>query len=160
MSVYETELPGVGRKFELDLGEGGARVIVVLHHDGHCELFHRAAPDAEERKLVSLSGEQANKLGSILEGAYFESVDIDQLTAPLGESIIQWIEIRDTSPIVDATLAEAAIEERTGASVIAIQRGTDTLSDLDGSVTIRVGDHLIALGSREQQNELAELAER
>ncbi len=61
---------------------------------------------------------------------------------------------------MDVTLAEAAIEERTGASVIAIQRGTDTLSDLDGSVTIRVGDHLIALGSREQQNDLAELAER
>jgi TrkA domain protein len=69
MSIYETDIPGVGRKFELEL-TGDMRVVVIVHHDGRCELYHRDGPDADGEKILDLTGDQANKLGSILEGAY------------------------------------------------------------------------------------------
>jgi TrkA domain protein len=86
--VYESDVPGVGRKFELELG-GDASVVVGVHHDGRCELFRRDGPDADAEKVLDLKSEQANRLGSILEGAYFESVDANSLSVPLGEAIIE-----------------------------------------------------------------------
>jgi CPA2 family monovalent cation:H+ antiporter-2 len=36
MTVYEADVPGVGKRFELDV-ESGARAVVLLHHDGRVE---------------------------------------------------------------------------------------------------------------------------
>jgi TrkA domain protein len=156
MTVYETDIPGVGRRFELDLA-GDASVVVVVHHDGRCELFRREDADADSEKILDLSGDQANKLGSILEGAYFESVDVDELTVPLGDAIIEWIELHDDSPVVDRTLAETNLRAETGASIIAIQRDAQTVPNPDPDFTLQPGDLLVAVGTREEQSALADL---
>lgn len=158
MSVYETDIPGVGRKFELELS-GDARAVVVVHHDGRCELYHRGSAEADGKKILDLTGEQANKLGSILEGAYFESVDVDALTVPLGDAIIEWIEIDADSTLVGMSLRDANIRTETGASVIAVQRGEETLSNPDPEFEIEAGDLLVAIGTREQQAALKDLVE-
>jgi TrkA domain protein len=154
MTVYETDIPGVGRRFELDLS-GGSRVVVVVHHDGRCELFSRDEPDADSEKILDLSGDQANKLGSILEGAYFESVDVDELTVPLGDAIIEWIELSEDASVVDRTLADANVRSETGASIIAIQRDGETIPNPDPDWTLQAGDLLVAVGTREEQSALA-----
>ncbi|MFB6096732.1 MAG: cation:proton antiporter regulatory subunit [Haloferacaceae archaeon] len=158
MTVYETDIPGVGRKFEIELG-GGARLSIVVHHDGRCELFRRAGPDADGEKLLDLTSDQANKLGSILEGAYFESVDVDQLTVPLGEAFIEWVDLEEDSPLAGTTLAAADIRHRTGVSIIAVQRGEQTISNPDADTELRVGDILVGVGTREQQADFVKLAE-
>jgi TrkA domain protein len=45
MTVYETDVPGVGRKFEYELG-GEDRLVVLIHHDGKREVFRRPSDDA------------------------------------------------------------------------------------------------------------------
>jgi TrkA domain protein len=149
MKVYESEVPGVGQKFELEL-TGQTNLTVVLHHDGRCELFRRDGPDADGEKILDLNGEQANKLGSILEGAYFETIDTESLSVPLGDDIIEWIEIPDGSPVAGSTLEGCDIRNRTGTSVIAIQRGDDTISNPEPDFELVVGDLLVAVGSREE----------
>lgn len=158
MSVYETDIPGVGRKFELELS-GGARAVVVVHHDGRCELYRRASADEDGEKILDLTSDQANKLGSILEGAYFESVDVGELTVPLGDAIIEWIEINDGSPLVGTTLRDANIRSATGVSVIAVQRGEETFSNPDPSFEVEAGDLLVGIGTREEHAALSDLVE-
>jgi TrkA domain protein len=158
MRVYESEVPGVGRKFELEL-TGGKSVVVVLHHDGRCELFRRDGPDADSEKILDLKGEQANRLGSILEGAYFESVDVDSLSVPLGDAIIEWVEVMTDSPVAGKTLGESRIRTETGASIIAIQRGEETISNPAPETELEPGDLLVAVGTREEQAELDTLIE-
>jgi len=158
MRVYESEVPGVGRKFELEL-TGGKSVVVVLHHDGRCELFRRDGPDADSEKILDLKGEQANRLGSILEGAYFESVDVDSLSVPLGDAIIEWVEVMTDSPVAGKTLGESRIRTETGASIIAIQRGERTISNPAPETELEPGDLLVAVGTREEQAELDALIE-
>lgn len=150
MTVYETDVPGVGRKFELPVGDG-ARAVVLLHHDGRVELFRRASPDADSEKLLELTKQQANNLGSVLEGAYFETVDTDSLAVPLGEAIIEWHTIGASSPVVDRTLAESDLRAVSGISVIAIQRGSETIPNPGSDVRIEAGDILVTIGTREQQ---------
>ena len=150
MTVYETDVPGVGRKFELPVA-GGGRAIVLLHHDGRVELFRRPSSEADSEKLLELTQQQANNLGSVLEGAYFETVDTDRLTVPLGEAIIEWHTIGERSPVVDLTLAESDLRAVSGISVIAVQRGADTIPNPEPEFRIEAGDILVAIGTREQQ---------
>ena len=156
MKVYETEVPGVGQKFELEL-TGKTRLVVVHHHDGRCELFRRDGPDADGEKILDLNGEQANKLGSILEGAYFETVDTHSLSVPLGEDIIEWIEIPEDSPVAGSTLEGCDIRNRTGATVIAVQRGDDTISNPEPDFELAGGDLLVAVGSRVEHATLTDV---
>ncbi|MFC6988945.1 cation:proton antiporter regulatory subunit [Haloplanus sp. GCM10025708] len=158
MSVYETDVPGVGRKFELEL-RGGARVVVVVHHDGRCELYYRENDESDGRKILDLTSDEANKLGSILEGAYFESVDLDALTVPLGDAIIEWVDVPSDSPLVGTALGESGVRSETGVSVIAIQRDGETVSNPDPGFEVEAGDLLVAIGTREEQTALRNLVE-
>ncbi|MFB6123386.1 MAG: cation:proton antiporter regulatory subunit [Haloferacaceae archaeon] len=158
MSVYETDIPGVGRKFELEL-RGGSRVVVVVHHDGRCELYHREDAESDGRKILDLTGDEANRLGSILEGAYFESVDVDALTVPLGDAIIEWIDVPAASPLVGTALGESEVRSETGASVIAVQRDDETVANPDSAFEVEAGDLLVAIGTREEQSALRDLVE-
>ena len=158
MSVYETDIPGVGRKFELEL-TGDARLVAVVHHDGRCELFHRADDDADGQKILDLTNDQANKLGSILEGAYFESVVVASLTVPLGDAIIEWVDIAADSPVAGSTLREANLRTATGVSVIAVQRGDETVPNPAPDFEIEAGDILVSIGSREEQAALVDVVE-
>jgi TrkA domain protein len=155
MTVYETNVPGVGRKFELELDDG-ARAVVLLHHDGRVELFRRPSPDADSQKLLDLDSKEANRLGSILEGAYFETVPTEQLEVPVGDAIIEWVEIADDSPVAGRTLAGTDLRAEAGVSVIAVQRGEQTIPNPQGEFRVEAGDVLVALGTREQHAAFAE----
>ena len=155
MTVYETDLPGVGRKFDLDLDAGGVASVIV-HHDGRCELYHRPARDGSGEKLLDLNGEEANRLGSILEGAYFESVNVDALSVPLGDAIIEWVEVAEGSSFDGTTLAEGELKRDTGATVIAVQRGEETVSYPDADFELAGGDLLVAIGTHQEQAALKE----
>lgn len=150
MTVYEADIPGVGRKFEVDVDDG-ARAVVIIHHDGRREVFRRPDPEADSEKLMDLSAAQARRVGSILSGAYFESVPTEDLTVPLGEAIIEWVDVGERSPLAGDTLGEAHVRRETGASVIAIQRGEQTIANPDSDTTIEAGDILVTLGTREEQ---------
>lgn len=157
MTVYETEIPGVGRKFELELG-GGRRLVVLLHHDGRREVFRRAGPEADSEKLLDLPARTARRLGTILQGATYETVDVDDLQVPLGEAIIEWVEVEAGSDLAGTTLGDAQLRREAGVSVLAVQRGEETLANPDSDVRIEAGDVLVALGTRAEQSALADLA--
>ncbi len=156
MAIYETEVPGVGHKFELDV-DGDARLVVIIHHDGKRDVYLRPEEDADSEQLFSLTGKQARQLGSILEGSYFQPVELDEVEVPLGESFIEWHEVDADAPLVGETLADANLRERTGVSVIAIQRGEETISNPGPGATVESGDVLVTIGSREEQGALEAL---
>mgnify|MGYP000002911903 CR=1 FL=1 len=153
MTVHETDIPGVGRKFEVELG-GGERAVVVHHYDGRREVFRRADPEADSESVFDLTATEARQLGSILTGAHFESVDAGELSVPLGDAIIEWIELAPDSPVTGRELAETNVRVETGVSVIAIQRGPDTIANPGENVTLEPGDLLVALGTREEHEAL------
>ncbi|MFD1646443.1 cation:proton antiporter regulatory subunit [Haloarchaeobius litoreus] len=159
MTVYETDVPGVGRKFELEVGEG-ARLVVLMHHDGRRELFHRPNPDADSQRIVDLDGETARQLGAILTGAYFQPIELDRTQVPLGEAILEWVEIGEGSSIVGQTLSGCDVRNQTGVSVIAIQRGDETVPNPDPDETIAADDILVVLGTREEQQALQEFVDQ
>jgi TrkA domain protein len=156
MTVYETDIPGVGRKFEVEL-DGEERAVVIIHHDGKREVFRRPAADADSERVFSLSGEQARRLGSILGGAYFQPVELEDAEVPLGDAFIEWVTVDEGSPLAGRSLGGAGVRAETGVSVLAVQRGEETHANPDPEFELEPGDVLVALGTREEQAALADL---
>lgn len=158
MTVYETDVPGVGKKFEVDL-DGDERLVLVMHHDGKREFFHKSDPDADAERLFTLSGQRAREVGAIIQGAYFQPVELSDVEVPLGDAIIEWVDVEMGCALEGATLGDADIRQRTGASIIAIRRGSETISNPDPDDTFQQDDILVALGTREELDALEALVE-
>lgn len=158
MVIYEADVPGVGKRFEVETG-GGERVVVVVHHDGKRELFRRESEDADAEKLFDLTSSQAREVATVLEGAEFQPLDLDDANLPLGEAMIEWAELPEGSPVAGQTLAEAEIGERTGVTVAAIQRDGETIGSPDATERLAVGDILVVIGSHDAQRALQALLE-
>jgi TrkA domain protein len=156
MTITESDLPGVGKKFEIELG-GGEEMIVVIHNTGKREVFRRRDPDADSEKAFAFDDDLARKIGSIIEGAYFQPVELDEVEVPLGEAIIEWHEVDPDSELAGVSLETASVRARTGASVVAIQRGEETIANPTPETRIEPGDTVVALGTREEQSNLTDL---
>lgn len=149
MSIFESDLPGVGKKFEVEL-TGGERVVIVIHNTGKRELFLKADADADAEKLFEMTDRLARTVGTILEGSYFQPIQSDRVETMLAEgSLLEWYTVADDAELAGQTLADARVRERVGASVVAIQRGDTVLSSPDPDTVIEAGDTLVVIGSQE-----------
>jgi TrkA domain protein len=149
VTVYESDLPGVGKKHEVELGDG-SRLVIVTHNTGKREVFRRPTPEADSEKLFDMTDQLARQVGTLLEGAYFQPVRSREIETVLdGETVLEWVTLAPESEYVGRTLGEADIRGRTGVSIIAIQRETETIANPGADERLAAGDTLIALGPRE-----------
>lgn len=158
MAIYETDLPGVGKKFEIDL-EGDAQLVIVIHNTGKRELFVRQAPEEDSEKVAELSDKLARQVGTILEGAYFQPIRDDEISTVLDDdTLIEWAKVTGQSELAGKTLAESGVRQQTGVSIIAIQRGDETIQNPPPDVEVREDDTLVSIGDRESHREFERLA--
>lgn len=156
MDVTESDLPGVGKKHEIDLG-GGRELVVVTHNTGGREVHVRESPDADTEKLLDLTDRQARTVGTILEGAYFQPVQSEHVEALLSEgTLLEWFAVDDSSELVGETATSARVRERTGATVVAIQRDDEVIAD-PSDAPLEAGDTLVVVGDRASCDELESL---
>ena len=153
MTVYESDLPGVGKKFEIEIGDE-ERLVIVTHNTGKREVFLKATEGADSEKLFELPDRLARTVGTILEGAYFQPVQSEQVETMLAEgTFLEWYNVDDRSEIAGQTLADARVRERTGVSVAAIERAGSMIPSPQADTVIEVGDMLVVIGSQEDLNE-------
>lgn len=149
MTVYESDLPGVGKKFEVELGDD-QRLVIVTHNTGKREVFLKQYEGSDSEKLFELSDRLARTVGTILEGAYFQPVQTERVQTMLAEgTFLEWYNVDDSAELVGQTLADAQVRERTGVSIVAIQRGDDLVPSPSPDTTIEANDTLIVIGSQD-----------
>lgn len=149
MDVSETDLPGVGKRFDVEIGSGEAAVVLV-HNTGRRELFVRDDPDADAEKLLDLNDREARVVGSILEGAHFQPRAADLTETTIGDDImLEWYTLDADSPLVGKSLGEADVRKRTGATVAAIEREGEVVQSPGADFAFQPGDQLIVVGSGE-----------
>jgi TrkA domain protein len=155
MNVKESDLPGVGKKFTLEFGDG--EVIIIIHNTGRREVFTRESPDDDSEKVLEMSDKQSRLFGSILEGAYFQPTKDDSIEATLtdDDNLVEWLTVEEGSSLAGKTLAEADIRDRYGVSVIAVQ-GKDTVPNPDSDTVIEAGQTLVLVGPEEGYDRLRE----
>ncbi len=148
MPITESDLPGVGKKFEIDLADG--EMIVVIHNTGKRELFYRPEPNADSEKVFEFSDDLARKIGSIIEGAHFQPIEpATQETTLPGGILLEWYELYPGSPLIGETLESADVGNRSGFTIVAIQRDDTTIDSPPADTVLHEGDTVIGVGTRE-----------
>ena len=148
MAITQSDLPGVGKKFEIDIADG--EMIIVIHNTGKREVFYRPSPDADSEKVFELPDRLARKVGSILEGAHFQPVEAETTETTLpGGILLEWFEIPPGSPLVGESLKSADINRETGFTIVAIQREAETIDSPPADTVLQEGDTVIGVGTRE-----------
>jgi TrkA domain protein len=146
IDLRETRLPGIGVKYTLRLDEGG-RLAVILHNDGRRELYFFKRADADEpTAVIDLDDDEARQLGAVIGGAYERPKIVEELEMALGELLIEWVPVPDTSPWIAKTLAECGFRAKTGITIIAILREPEPVAGAQPNDVIKQGDTLVTVG--------------
>jgi TrkA domain protein len=153
MATRKTELPGVGTKHTIDL-EGEEQLVCVRHRVGHWELA-RVDAEGNSTSLLQLSADDAAELGRVLarEEAPKEDARREMLFRTIG---LEWVTIDEGSPLEGRTLGQSDIRARTGASVIAVLRGEESIPSPPPDFRFERGDTLVVLGRAEQVKRFVE----
>jgi TrkA domain protein len=149
MDIREHDLPGVGKKFAVTTNDGD-RMTVIIHNSGHREIYYFERGEDYPAYAVRMEDAEARKLGAILGGAYFQPVVADSMEMVFSQLSVEWLKVDAASPLAGQSLAEAAVRERTGASVIAILRGGAALPNPQPDERLAAGDTLVVVGDRTQ----------
>jgi TrkA domain protein len=146
VELRETRLPGIGVKYGFSLDDGG-RMAIILHNDGTRELYYfRRAHDEEPQAVIRLDDDEARHLGAVIGGAYERPKIVDDLEMALGEMLIEWVPVPESSPWIGKTLAECGFRAKTGITIIAILREPEPISGAQPEDTIERGDTLVTVG--------------
>jgi TrkA domain protein len=157
--ITETDLPGIGKKFTLSTA-GGATVTVISHLTGRRDIYHSQEED-EEPSLMTLTDEEARRLSAVLGDIFFKPTPMDMLRSALAsKAYIDLVHMPQGSPAVGSSLKELDVRRRTGASVLAVQRGEEMQANPPASVKLEAGDVLIALGTPEDMKKLERLLQK
>jgi TrkA domain protein len=155
MNVQEHDLPGVGKKFACTTNEGD-RLTLIIHNSGHRELYFFERGEDFPTQALRLEDAEARKLGALMGGAYFQPAVAESMEMVLGQLSVDWLSVGSGSPLADKTLADTRMREQTGASIIAIIRGGEAHPNPQPDETIRAGDTLMVIGSRDQVRRASE----
>jgi len=159
VDLQQTRLPGIGIKYVLRL-DGGARLTLIQHNDGLREIYYFARPhDDEPRAVIRLDDDEARSLGALLGGAYERPKIVEDLEMALGELLIEWVPVPDTSPLIGKTLAEAGFRARTGITIIAILREPEPVTGAQPNDVIQQADTLVTVGKAGAYSEFRRILE-
>ncbi len=150
IDLRETRLPGIGVKYAFTTARG-SRLVVILHNDGEREIYwYRRGGDDEPGAVIELHDDEARELGALLGGAFERPKIVEDLEMALGELLIEWVRVPDTSPAIGRTLADCAFRARTGVTIIAILREPEPVSGAQPHDVIQRGDTLVTVGKAGQ----------
>lgn len=148
-----------------------ARFVVLALNDDTATMYatvvlERVAPDTEviarandvenTKKLYRAGSEYVLALSTVT-GRMLSSLLVEDEEILTPETQFEIIRTADHT-FDGQTLEEAAIRERTGATVVAAERNGDLLTNLGSDFTVQKDDVLIVAGSDEAVNEFIEIA--
>jgi TrkA domain protein len=157
-TISETNLPGIGRKFQIE-ATSGDRLTIVIHDDGRRELYHftRKNPD-RVASVITLSDSEARQVAGIIGGLTYVPKALPSTEVVLDDLVLEWYTIPQGAACIGKTIQDLRVRTQTGASIVSIiepdrmkriNPGPDTM--------LREGATLILAGDRRTLGALKQL---
>ena len=157
-TISESNLPGVGHKFQVETTSGD-RLIIVIHDDGRRELYHynRKNLDKAVSVLILTDGE-ARQIAGIVGGLTYVPKSLPSTEVVLDDLVIEWFTMDAESTAVGRTIAEMQARSKSGASIVSIiePNNEKRVNPLPTTV-INAGATLIIAGDRANLTKLKKL---
>jgi TrkA domain protein len=144
--INEVKLPGVGVRYDFPT-RSGRRVGVISHFSGRKEVIVGDIddPDAAHR-IVDLTEQEGHVLAEMLGGSKVVE-HLAQLQQRVEGLAIDWLPLREGSPYVGGTIADARVRTRTGVSIVAVLRGEQAFPAPGPDFELDAGDYLVVIGT-------------
>jgi TrkA domain protein len=142
----EIELPGIGKKYIVKTSD--YEVQIIVHESGIKEIYF--IKDDNVIFDVSLTSEEAKKIGLILNEAFYKTIVSDRMEYITKQVIFEWIKIKKDSFFINKTILELEVRKKTGASIIGVIRDGNFIVNPDpSSLIFQENDIIVAIGNRE-----------
>jgi TrkA domain protein len=154
--VTETQLPGVGIRYEFTTEEG-TQLGVLCHHGGRREIFVYDDRDPDvARSVVRLSSGDSRTLTELL-GATQISEELGAMQQRIEGVTLDWIDVSAGSSLAGRTIGEGELRTRTGVSLVAVLRDGDTEPAPGPDFVLEAGDVAVAVGTPEGLEQLRQI---
>ncbi|MCL9816767.1 cation:proton antiporter regulatory subunit [Natronocalculus amylovorans] len=154
--IKETDLPGVGKRYELYL-DPNRSIAVLIHSTGGRKVFYREHVDDDYTEQFELTDSQARVLGLFLVGAYYQPIAGQISEETVSGEYIKWYSVTAESGLAGRPRDEVVIEKKTETVLLGLERDGEVHSVIERDVVFEVGDRLIVIGTREAHKELNNL---
>ena len=146
--VTETQLPGVGVRYEFTTHDG-ARLGVLHHHGGRREVVVYDEDDPDRAaSVLRLDSDDSRTLSELL-GATQVTEAVRAMQQRIEGLTLEWIDVPARSSMVGRTIGDGELRSRTGASVVAVIRGEATEPAPGPEFAFAAGDVVVAVGTPE-----------
>lgn len=117
-SIQESNLPGVGRKFQVE-ATSGDRLTIVIHDDGRRELYH-FLPNSRVASVVTLQDSEARQVAGIIGGLTYVPKALPTAEIVLDDLVLEWYTIPDNAICIGKTIRDLMVRTTSGASIVSI----------------------------------------
>ncbi|WP_019241555.1 MULTISPECIES: cation:proton antiporter regulatory subunit [Bacillus] len=150
MNIRESELPGIGCKFEVITKEN-EKMVIVIHDDGRREMYHFDTDHEESISSVALTDSEARKIAAILGGMVYKPQALETIEMALDGLMIEWFKVSQNAPIISRTIGEIDIRNSYNVTIIAVLKNTmKKLYSPGPDSVIDAGDTLVISGERQE----------
>lgn len=157
-TISESNLPGVGWKFQIETNSGD-RLIVVIHDDGHRELYYYHRKNLEKAaSVLTLTDGEARQIAGIIGGLTYVPKALPSTEVVLDDLVLEWFTIEPEYASAGRTIADMQPRTKSGASIVSIIEPDNEkrVNPLPGTI-INAAATLIIAGDRANLNKLKKI---
>ncbi len=143
--MNESELPGVGNKYWMEIGNG-KRITIIKHESGRYEIAYSSRDSEIPEYYIELTEDESIEIGTILAQKVHQKI-VEKMDVLIKNLIIEWFKI--PSSFDQKTIGDIQIRKKTGVSVVAIIRDKETIPGPGPQDSILPNDVLLIVGKKE-----------
>lgn len=157
-NIREANLPGVGRKFQIETARGD-RLVIVIHDEGTREIYHYERKNLNKAaSVMTLADSEARQIAGILGGLTYVPKALPSTELILEDLVLEWFTIEKGAACIGKTIRDLQVRTQTGASIVSIIEATrEKRTNPEADTVLNEGATLIIAGDRKTIDVLKKL---
>ncbi|RYG70976.1 potassium:proton antiporter [bacterium] len=148
-SIQESNLPGVGHKFQVE-ATSGDKLTIVIHDDGRRELYHFTRENPSRvASVVTLQDSEARQVAGIIGGLTYVPKALPTAEIVIDDLVLEWYTIPEKAYCVGKTIRDLMVRTVSGASIVSIiEENRKKSLNPEADTLLNKGATLIVAGDR------------
>lgn len=149
MNIREIELPGIGKKFEIETRDK-EKIVIIVHDDGRREIYHFDRDDYEEPiSNFTLTDTESRQLAAIVGGMIYKPQALETIEVALHDLMIEWFKVEPGAKAVGKSIGEMQVRQVYDVSLIGvIRKSKQNLINPGPEIVIQEEDMVVVSGER------------